>query len=279
MSFVVVQRGTWQGVEADVLLDSRAAAAFLTAAHDYMAETHRPMPEIVEPLGGLRLVAQTTEMRWAFDYGPHGIFAKTATAAQRAQSDAIYAKYNMSRVSTARPAITGTHTTGLYFDVATAAFLAWLLVNGHRYGITRPLLNDPNHCQVTPGTETVALNVTALDNTPAPQQKESDMELVYIQNAHAGQGDYALITSDGVIRGDSSWALHWSEPMQLDATKLKPVTEDIIAACIADLAKLKGAPVAGWTPTAAQLAAIGQAVPVPSAADVAVELAKRLGNG
>jgi hypothetical protein len=142
------------------------------------------MPEIVEPLGGLRTVEQTTEMRWGFDYGPHGMFANSATAAQRAQSNAIYTKYNMSRVSTARPAITGTHTTGLYFDVATAYFLAWLLVNGHRYGIKRPLENDPNHMQVTPGTETVALNVTGLDNTtstPAKQPKEDAMDYSYIQ--------------------------------------------------------------------------------------------------
>lgn len=180
-TFVLVQAGTWNGAEADIYLDSRAAAAFFTAAHDYMVETHRPMPEIAEPVGGLRTVAQTTEMQWAFDYGPHGKFANSATDAQRAQSNALYVKYNMSRVSTARPSIDGTHTTGLYFDVATAAFLTWILDgNGRRYGITRPLTNDPNHCRVSPGTETVALNVAGLDNSTTIPEDLMSFKLGYV---------------------------------------------------------------------------------------------------
>lgn len=173
MTLVLVQHGSWPGwsPNADIYLESRGAAAFFTAARDYMAETRRAMPEIAEPMGGERTVAETTEMQWAFDYGPHGMHRATATAAQKAKSAALYTHYNMSTVSTARPAITGTHTTGLFFDVATQAFLAWLLINGHRYGITRPLLNDPNHCQVSPGTETVALDEAGLGNA----RKELDM--------------------------------------------------------------------------------------------------------
>jgi hypothetical protein len=181
MTLVLVQRGTWQGAERDIYLEAETGSAFFTAAHDYKAETGRGMPEIVEPCGGLRTIAETTEMRWAFDYGPHGMYARTATAAQRAQSNALYLKYNMSRVSTGRPVINGTHTTGFYLDVATTAFQNWLLVNGHRYGLTRPLGDaDPNHWRYTPGTATVALHVTSLDgSTAAPRPKGKTMNLFH----------------------------------------------------------------------------------------------------
>lgn len=185
MSFVLVQRGSWQGVEADIELESSTAAAFFTSARDYCAETSRPMPEIAEPAGGLRTTAQTTEMRWAFDHGPHGMYAHSATAAERAQSDALYLKYNMSRVSTGRPVINGTHTTGFYFDVATAAFQTWLLTNGHRYGLTRPLGDaDPNHWKYTPGTATAALDVTSLDGGASTQVRTPPMTDTRIILAH-----------------------------------------------------------------------------------------------
>lgn len=188
MTFVVVQRGMWDGLEADIELESSTATAFFTAARDYRNAMGRAMPQIAEPAGGRRTIAQTTQMRWAFDYGPHGMFAHSATAAERAQSDALYLKYNMSRVSTGRPVINGTHTTGFYFDVATAAFQTWLLSNGHRYGLTRPLGDaDPNHWKYTPGTATVVLDAVTLGGGATPSQLAGGMDMPLVLGTVADQ--------------------------------------------------------------------------------------------
>ena len=155
MTFVLVQHGVWPGwsPNADIYLDAGAAAAYLTAARDYRAATGRTDAGIAEPVGGLRTAAEITEMQWAFDHRG------------TAQSDVLYAKYNMDRGSRARPVMNSPHTLGLCVDIASTFFLNWMITNGAKYGFRRTLVaaNDIRHFQYFPGTATAALNVTSLD--------------------------------------------------------------------------------------------------------------------
>lgn len=177
----LVQTGTWPGWPGGVqmFLADDAAAAILTAARDYQAATQRNLGGdiAVLPVGCLRTTAEVAEMQWAFDHRHDG-------GANGARSAALYAHYNMDRASNARPSSTSPHLTGYCVDIADSGFLAWLIVNGARYGLRRTLVaeNDVRHFQFFPGAETVALDVTSLNTPkadPPPTRKKNKMTSLY----------------------------------------------------------------------------------------------------
>jgi len=172
-TFVLVQRGSWPGWApgtADLYLAFDCAAALFTARRDYRAETGRHDADLAEPAGAKRSIEQVRAMRAAF----------------LARDLATMEFYNMSTTSTAPPSLTSPHLTGYSFDVASDAFQKWLVVNHARYGVRQTLVkeNDPRHWQFFPGTATVALDVTSLDNGAAAPESRSLVEnirLLWIQ--------------------------------------------------------------------------------------------------
>lgn len=170
-----------------------AAAAILTAARDYQAETGHDLhgDYLAAPVGGLRTAADVDEMIVGFRLHKAG----------QPGWQAIYAKYNMDEASKAQPSH-NTHETGECGDVSDSGFLAWLKAgNAKRYGLVFTLspplstLNDLRHCQYFPGTATVALDVHGLDNeTAAPRSENVSYDLV-----PGGDGStFAMVATDSL---------------------------------------------------------------------------------
>jgi len=170
---IVVQTFNRDGWPPDstIELEDGTAAAILTAARDFQAETGIDLNGdlIAVPAGGLRPDAWIIEMQWAFDH-------RHDTGANKAKSLALYSHYNMDTASNARPFLGSLHRTGFALDVADSRFLAWLILNGHRYGLRRTLVaeNDLRHFQYFPGTATVALDITSLNNDTQEEPPMAD---------------------------------------------------------------------------------------------------------
>lgn len=167
---IVVQTFNRTGWPANSVMElaDDAAAALLTAARDYQSASGRNLggDYAVAPLGCTRTAAEVDEMQTGFDLHQRGA----------AGWQAIYALYNMDEASKARPAH-GTHETGRCIDISDNGFLAWLKAgNAKRYGLVFTLspplstLNDLRHAQFFPGTATVALDITGINNTAKDAQ-------------------------------------------------------------------------------------------------------------
>jgi hypothetical protein len=139
-------------------------------------------------------------------------------------------------------------------------------VYGHRELYTIYAASYSTACPGGLPLDSVTQAAAALLNPVTPTtEKDSEMELCYIENSNPGQGDYILITSTWWKRGDSVWVRQWSEPMQLDATKLKPISEDNVAKVIADIKAGIASSTVAPVLSDAQIAAIAAQVKVPAA--------------
>lgn len=239
----VVQRGTWPGWDGGVVLElaDDAAAALLTAARAYQADKRVDLKGdlAVLPVGCKRTAAQVAEMQLAFDH----------------RDVALLRKYNMDTASRARPSSTSPHLSGYCVDISNNGFLAWLVVNGARYGLKRTLVaaNDLRHFQYFPGTATAALDVRTLDNDVPTTPEDDTMRLLYFPGDTGHAPAYMLVTEGRVfdvpgteITGDLA---DLSQALQVDASKLHNVTASQRAALIKYLNAPTGAaaPVAPYT--------------------------------
>lgn len=265
------------------------AAAILTAVRDYEKESGRNLhgDYLVAPLGGLRTVAQVTEMQHGFDLHKAGLPGWQP----------IYEKYNMDESSKARPAM-NTHTLGICADISDSGFRAWLKGadpqrptknRAARYGLVFTLspplstLNDLDHCQFFPGTNTVALDVTGLNNTT---QKGSTVLRFHIDNPQTGNPNlgHDFFVEPGLAVTHSATAPQTSDLCYRHGApgQATPDTFPLVNVSVTDFAKAlaelgfpadaanvaEGAiytpPAAAVSLTAAQITAIGKAVPVPA---------------
>jgi hypothetical protein len=175
MLVIVVQtfkRAGWPD-NSTIELEDAPGAAILTAARDFQAETGIDLKGdlVAVPAGGLRPEPWIVEMQWAFDH-------RHDAGANKAKSLALYVHYNMDEASNARPVLTSPHRYGFCVDIADSRFLAWLIINGHRYGLRRTLVaeNDLRHFQFFPGTATAALDVTSLDGGAVAPARRKPMD-------------------------------------------------------------------------------------------------------
>lgn len=110
-------------VQAGVRLLDTTAAAFLAARDAYAAEEHRNLT-IALPAGGYRSHAMDVDMH--------------------AHPD----RYNITPGVGLLPIDYSVHRTGQCVDIANG--LDWMIANGHRWGLYRPLAFDHNHFQHDP---------------------------------------------------------------------------------------------------------------------------------